>query len=683
MYPRNIREALTFQFSAEEEGLYAVGVSARCRSGAQFGRYGGEDLRVEIDGMKLREEPPTARAQFFNVPPAWNGTKLQGLAKTVIFVLRLSAGEHKLVFVPYRGAEILEEPRIKKIGDLRNFTAVKEVTAEEGDRRPWITIALLDLPIKSLAVDASARWRFSDSEDLGLIVDGIVKKNYASLLRRNWLWAGSLYKKVTGRERTQHVFTEDWPSGVHYIEFLADRTPTIHSATLDFGPASDEKLQGTVTDPGEGVREVNLRFKPSNSSDSEVVKLLPIGEQVVILKERVEGEYVKAHSNIWHRAQHEGEEGYILSSYVDINGKTTEDIKSIIRAEAEKLNLDPDMALSLAHCESGFKPYAVSESNAKGVMQITDLLMKDLNDPAKVFYSPVDDPFDVEQNIKAGLAYFAHILGLYASDNQRLAKAVAAYNAGPGNVPANEPLDLSKYEFQVGRLVECVQGGLSSNFSRTGKQLALAALCIGLGLAGLGGWFVNSSHEGNVLGDRSNGPIIKGPFAYSFENPFYAVPRIKSIQVSERELEPMFNETIVTVETFDGRVSKQSFSGSPSNAFLFRIDFDDLPELILERREGQLIRTNILYFNEDTDALVPASFIDKDGKRKDNLCCGSLIFKSRSNGVEYDVAMHTPRYGDNLTSPLGIEEVVYSFDSVQRYSLFEKDSIFIPLPKGG
>ncbi|MNR52510.1 lytic murein transglycosylase [compost metagenome] len=40
------------------------------------------------------------------------------------------------------------------------------------------------------------------------------------------------------------------------------------------------------------------------------------------------------------------------------------------------------------------------------------------------------DPFDPEMNIKVGTQYFADLLAKY----QRIDYALAAYNAGPGNV---------------------------------------------------------------------------------------------------------------------------------------------------------------------------------------------------------------------------------------------------------
>lgn len=94
-----------------------------------------------------------------------------------------------------------------------------------------------------------------------------------------------------------------------------------------------------------------------------------------------------------------------------------DEIRAKVRAKASELGLDPDMAERQAKQESGFNPRATSKKGAKGVMQLMD-------DTGKQY--GVTDPYDVDQNIDAGLRHYAGLKKKYGDD----AKALAAYNAG-------------------------------------------------------------------------------------------------------------------------------------------------------------------------------------------------------------------------------------------------------------
>jgi soluble lytic murein transglycosylase-like protein len=76
---------------------------------------------------------------------------------------------------------------------------------------------------------------------------------------------------------------------------------------------------------------------------------------------------------------------------------------------------------SVAKAESGLRPDAVSHAGAIGVMQLMPATAASLN----------ADPKDPEQNIEAGTRYLRDLLVKYDGD---AARALAAYNAGPGAV---------------------------------------------------------------------------------------------------------------------------------------------------------------------------------------------------------------------------------------------------------
>jgi soluble lytic murein transglycosylase-like protein len=94
----------------------------------------------------------------------------------------------------------------------------------------------------------------------------------------------------------------------------------------------------------------------------------------------------------------------------------------IIYDEAKKNDLPPELVAAVVHTESKFVPTARSNKGAVGLMQLVPktgrwLGASNLNDPT--------------QNIQAGTKYLRYLTDRFAGDQQ---KAIAAYNAGEGNV---------------------------------------------------------------------------------------------------------------------------------------------------------------------------------------------------------------------------------------------------------
>lgn len=85
---------------------------------------------------------------------------------------------------------------------------------------------------------------------------------------------------------------------------------------------------------------------------------------------------------------------------------------------------------AIARQESQFDRAAVSHAGARGLMQLMPGTARDVSTKMGLGYNPSALTTDTDYNIMVGSTYFQHIYNLYAS----YPLAVAAYNAGPGNV---------------------------------------------------------------------------------------------------------------------------------------------------------------------------------------------------------------------------------------------------------
>lgn len=133
-------------------------------------------------------------------------------------------------------------------------------------------------------------------------------------------------------------------------------------------------------------------------------------------------------------------------------------IEDMIRAEALRQSVDPDLAAKVGWQESRFRPGAVSPAGARGPMQLMPATARDLG-------VNVDDPAD---NIKGGVAYLKQQLDRFHSP--RL--ALAAYNAGPARVARSGGVpNIPETQNYVGKIMGD-QGSGADIFGDTGSQPA-------------------------------------------------------------------------------------------------------------------------------------------------------------------------------------------------------------------
>lgn len=107
-----------------------------------------------------------------------------------------------------------------------------------------------------------------------------------------------------------------------------------------------------------------------------------------------------------------------MQAKADISSVAT--VKELIVKHSIDMDVDPALALSIAKIESNYKHSSRSRNGAIGVFQLMP------NTAKRLGYNP----YHLNDNIKAGLTYYKMMYKMFGS----MDLALAAYNAGPGNV---------------------------------------------------------------------------------------------------------------------------------------------------------------------------------------------------------------------------------------------------------
>lgn len=138
-----------------------------------------------------------------------------------------------------------------------------------------------------------------------------------------------------------------------------------------------------------------------------------------------------------------------ISDYVrQYNPEQADYIGSVIEDKGAKYNLDPRFLASIFTIESQFNNNAVSSAGARGIAQ----LMPDTASGLGV------DSSTIEGNIEGGAKYIREMLDTYGGD---YSLALAAYNAGPGNVSTYVPSYTTDYVSSVQSVYSEIGGYIS------------------------------------------------------------------------------------------------------------------------------------------------------------------------------------------------------------------------------
>ncbi|MDF2678573.1 MAG: hypothetical protein K0Q97_2926, partial [Bacillota bacterium] len=97
-------------------------------------------------------------------------------------------------------------------------------------------------------------------------------------------------------------------------------------------------------------------------------------------------------------------------------------LEEIFKSASEKYSIPVNLLKAVAETESNFNSSAQSKAGAQGIMQLMPSTARSLG---------VTDSFDTKQNIMGGAKYLRQMLNKF---DDKIDLALAAYNAGPGNV---------------------------------------------------------------------------------------------------------------------------------------------------------------------------------------------------------------------------------------------------------
>lgn len=110
-------------------------------------------------------------------------------------------------------------------------------------------------------------------------------------------------------------------------------------------------------------------------------------------------------------------------------GRACATVAEAVSQEAAAAGLDPLLLLAIIEVESGWDPDAVSNRDARGLMQLRGPALEDEAASGRLASADAHDPL---VNVRAGIRYFSRLVRRFQDPEL----ALVAYNAGPNRLAA-------------------------------------------------------------------------------------------------------------------------------------------------------------------------------------------------------------------------------------------------------
>ncbi|MDP3697827.1 MAG: cell wall hydrolase [Candidatus Taylorbacteria bacterium] len=269
---RKIKKEFKYSFSVEQDGIYAIIVSAKAKSWLQntikfISFFVDDNLAVRMNGVKFPKL--SGERGEFDGEASWNGNKLKGLGQVNLFVSYFEKGEQNLEFLS-KGAPLLEFIEIYKID--KNIISIdpSRYVIEDGNGRPWFNILTGNIGLVSIYAKAIANLG-KDDNDLQIRINGAREQNNETKAHKYWFWCGRVLKGQTKVFERAIVLKP----GFNYIEFWADGVPVFNELTArvtisDRIPSVDDPLwTGDFYDDSEEMILARLIFGEARSQIEE------------------------------------------------------------------------------------------------------------------------------------------------------------------------------------------------------------------------------------------------------------------------------------------------------------------------------------------------------------------------------------------------------------------------------
>jgi len=126
-----------------------------------------------------------------------------------------------------------------------------------------------------------------------------------------------------------------------------------------------------------------------------------------------------------------------------------EEISRTVTNLSKEYRLDPLLILAVMKVESNFDSRALSNHDARGLMQVRPIVVREVADDLDISAKDSSRLYEQAFNLRVGVHYLAGLIRKFGGD---LKKALMAYNAGPTSVARlykNRPAPEGGYQGRV------------------------------------------------------------------------------------------------------------------------------------------------------------------------------------------------------------------------------------------